>query len=170
MFSSIAWLPSVTSTSGSSCAVTWPEPGAMRKPASGKWWPPSWESDEMARIAFVTWDGGGNVGPAIGIAQALAARGHRVRFVGYESQRRRLEAQGFSATALERSGAFDGHSASAETRLPALLRWVWACPEHLADIPAALAREPADLGGVDFLMQGAMAWAGRAGGPAARLA
>ena len=30
----------------------------------------------MARIAFVTWDGGGNVPPAVGIAQALAS-GHR---------------------------------------------------------------------------------------------
>jgi MGT family glycosyltransferase len=124
----------------------------------------------MARIAFVTWDGGGNVGPAIGIAQALASRGHSVHFLGYEGQRRRLEAQGFSATALERSGAFDVHAVSADTRLAALLRWVWACPEHLAEIPAALAREPADLVVIDFLMQGAMAWAARAGVPVAVLA
>ncbi len=111
----------------------------------------------MARIAFVTWDGGGNVPPAIGVAQALTARGHRCHFLGYEVQRGRIEAQGFAFSALERSGAFDVHGLPPEERLAALLRHVWACPEHLADIPAALARHPADLLVVDFLLQGALA-------------
>ena len=31
----------------------------------------------MADILFVTWDGGGNVPPALGIADELQARGHR---------------------------------------------------------------------------------------------
>ena len=48
----------------------------------------------MARIAFLTWAGGGNVPPAIGIAQALVARGHQVSFWGYEAQRAQLERQG----------------------------------------------------------------------------
>ncbi len=111
----------------------------------------------MARIAFVTWDGGGNLPPAIGIAQALAARGHRCRFLGYEVQRERIEGQGFAFSALGRSGAFDVHGLPPEQRLAALLRHVWACPEHLEDVPAALARHPADLLVVDFLMQGALA-------------
>ena len=34
----------------------------------------------MSEILFVTWDGGGNVPPALGIATELAARGHTVRF------------------------------------------------------------------------------------------
>ena len=37
----------------------------------------------MAEILFVTWDGGGNVPPAVGIAEELRARGHRVRFMGH---------------------------------------------------------------------------------------
>ena len=40
----------------------------------------------MAEILFVTWDGGGNVPPAVGIAEELAARGHRVRFMGHARQ------------------------------------------------------------------------------------
>lgn len=124
----------------------------------------------MARIAFVTWDGGGNVGPAIGLAQALKARGHQCRFFGYQTQRKRFGAQGLAFSVLEGSGAFDVHSAKAETRLPGLLRRVWACPEHLADIPAALAEHPADLLVVDFLMQGAMAAGERTDIPVAVLA
>ena len=49
----------------------------------------------MAEILFVTWDGGGNVPPALGIAGELAARGHSVRFVGHARQRASLEASGF---------------------------------------------------------------------------
>lgn len=124
----------------------------------------------MANFAFVTWDGGGNVGPAIGLAQALAAAGHSSRFFGYQSQRRRIEDQGFPFAALKQSGSFDVHAQAPETRIPALLRHVWACPEHLQDIPAALAQVDADLLVVDFLMQGALAWAARAPIPVAVLA
>ncbi len=48
----------------------------------------------MAEILFVTWDGGGNVPPALGIAGELSARGHAVRFVGHPRQRPSLEAAG----------------------------------------------------------------------------
>ena len=37
----------------------------------------------MADILFVTWDGGGNVPPALGIARELQRRGHAVRFLGH---------------------------------------------------------------------------------------
>lgn len=40
----------------------------------------------MTRCAFVSWDGGGNLPPSVGIAQELAARDHSVRFLGYEVQ------------------------------------------------------------------------------------
>lgn len=40
----------------------------------------------MSRFLFLTWDGGGNQSPAIGIAQELRGRGHEVVFAGYASQ------------------------------------------------------------------------------------
>jgi MGT family glycosyltransferase len=123
----------------------------------------------MARIAFVTWDGGGNVAPAIGIAQALTSRGHHAHFFGYEVQRKRIEAQGFTFSALGRSGDFDVHGLAPEQRLAALQRYVWACPEHLEDIPAALATHPADVLVVDFSMQGALASGEHAAIPVAAL-
>ena len=46
----------------------------------------------MAEILFVTWDGGGNVPPALGIAAELRPRGHaRPRSLGHAAQRAALE-------------------------------------------------------------------------------
>jgi len=125
----------------------------------------------MTRFAFVTWDGGGNLGPAVGIAQDLAARGHEVRFLGYKGQRASIEDRGFAYTILRRSGSFDlYHDVAAEQRLAALTRNVWACPEHLEDIPEALADHPTDVLVVDFSMQGALAVARQTEAPVAVLA
>ncbi len=125
----------------------------------------------MSRFTFVTWDGGGNLPPAVGIAQELMARGHEVRFLGYLSQRAAIEARGLAFSALPRSGNFDPYGERVpELRLPAIIRNVWACPEHLSDIPDALAAHPADVLVVDFLMQGALAQARRTDIPVAVLA
>ena len=124
----------------------------------------------MGRFAFVTWDGGGNLPPAVGIAQALAARGHECRFLGYEVQRRRLEALGFGFSALDQSGDFDARGLAPDHLAAALLRNVWACPAHLEDIPAALAKHPAEMLVVDFLMQGALAAGAHLSVPVAALA
>jgi MGT family glycosyltransferase len=124
----------------------------------------------MARFAFVTWEGGGNLPPAIGIAQALQARGHSIQFLGYESQRSRIEGQGLALRVLARSGRFEVHRLAPGERLAGLLRHVWACPEHLDDVPAALASDPADLLVIDFLMQGALAAGARLPLPVATLA
>ncbi|MEA2279546.1 MAG: hypothetical protein QOK21_153 [Solirubrobacteraceae bacterium] len=40
----------------------------------------------MASLLFVTWDGGGNVPPALGIAAELETRGHDVAFLGHAHQ------------------------------------------------------------------------------------
>jgi UDP:flavonoid glycosyltransferase YjiC (YdhE family) len=49
----------------------------------------------VAEVLVVTWDGGGNVPPALGIAGELVRRGHRVRFLGHERQRSSVEEAGF---------------------------------------------------------------------------
>src|ERR1700682_136459 len=125
----------------------------------------------MTRFTFVTWDGGGNLPPAVGIAQELVARGHAVGFLGYLPQQAAIEARGLAFAALPRSGNFDLYGERApEKMLPAIIRNVWACPEHLIDIPDALAAHPADVLVVDFLMQGALAQARRTDLPVAVLA
>jgi MGT family glycosyltransferase len=125
----------------------------------------------MTRFTFLTWDGGGNVSPAVGIAQELIARGNEVRFLGYLPQQAAIEARGLAFSALPRSGSFDLYAERApEQRLPAIIRNVWACREHLDDIPDALAADPADVLVMDFLMQGGLAQARRTDIPVAVLA
>jgi MGT family glycosyltransferase len=125
----------------------------------------------MTPFTFVTWDGGGNVPPAIGIAQELVARGNVVRFLGYLPQQAAIEARGMAFSTLPRSGRFDLYGERApEERLASIIRNVWACPEHLEDIPDALAANPADVLIIDFLMQGALAQARRTDIPVAVLA
>ncbi|MHB8572950.1 MAG: glycosyltransferase [Candidatus Dormibacteria bacterium] len=125
----------------------------------------------MARFTFVTWDGGGNLPPAVGIARELVARGNEVRFLGYLPQRAAIEARGLRFSALSRSGSFDLYAdLTPEERLPAIIRNVWACPEHLSDIPDALEAHSADVLIVDFLMQGVLAQARRTDIPVAVLA
>ena len=125
----------------------------------------------MTRFAFVTWDGGGNVPPAIGIAQELAARGHGIDFIGYEVQRKRFEPGGFGLTVLRRSGAFDIYSATDPAeRLSRLIANVWACPDHLEDISDAANSSGADVLVVDFSMLGALAAAAQLTIPVAVLA
>lgn len=45
-------------------------------------------------ILFATWEGGGNVAPALTVARKLAQRGHRVRFMCDESAREEAAASG----------------------------------------------------------------------------
>jgi MGT family glycosyltransferase len=111
----------------------------------------------MARFTFITWDGGGNASPAIGLAQELTSRGHDIVFAGYETQRRRVEAQGFAFLPLRRSGSFDIYrTGQIAERIPFIAN-VWACPEHLEDVPDAVKDTSADALIVDFMMQGALA-------------
>ena len=44
----------------------------------------------MARVLIVTCDGGGNVPPAIGVADALVQRGHQIKFLAHPTQRDQL--------------------------------------------------------------------------------
>ena len=50
---------------------------------------------------FATWDGGGNVPPAVVLATELRERGHTVRFIGHETQRDPLTRAGFAFTAYD---------------------------------------------------------------------
>jgi MGT family glycosyltransferase len=111
----------------------------------------------MARFAFVTWDGGGNAQPAIGLAQELTMRGHDVVFAGYETQRRRFEAQRFPFHTLRRSGALDIYYPRRPAERIPFIANVWACPAHLDDVPDALQQTSADVLIVDFMLQGALA-------------
>lgn len=123
----------------------------------------------MTTVLFVTWDGGGNLPPATGIAEELRARGHRVRFLGHESQRATIEAQGLEFEAFRHAkpwSVLDRRSGPA-----ALLGFLGVFSDRGMgrDLVEALERDPADRVVIDGLLIGAMDGAARAGIPYAIL-
>ena len=66
----------------------------------------------MGEILFVTWDGGGNVPPAVGIATELKRRGHIVRFAGHPGQHESLTRAGFDVVPARSARAFSGVDAN----------------------------------------------------------
>ncbi|MCL2729437.1 MAG: hypothetical protein FWE15_05355, partial [Actinomycetia bacterium] len=122
----------------------------------------------MARFAFVTWGGAGNQTPAIGLAAALAGRGHAITFAGYDEQRERFTSLGFPFRTL-RHAQQRWPAAQPPDWMPVLADVVWACGEHLRDVPELLAAETYDALVVDCLMFGALAAAEREPVPTAVL-
>ncbi|WP_202879347.1 glycosyltransferase [Nocardioides cynanchi] len=115
----------------------------------------------MAEIVFVTWDGGGNVPPAVGIATELVARGHGVRFVGHPRQRESLVAAGLEVAPSLHARAFSALDANSPLALVAMFG-----DRGLGrDVLAALADRPADVVVVDCLLFGVMAELRAAGTP-----
>ena len=96
----------------------------------------------MAEILFVTWDGGGNVPPAVGIAEELKTRGHRVRFLGHPRQAPAFAERGLEFSGFPTARPFDsdraGDAAERAWRPSAIARWV-------RDVVAELAARPADV-------------------------
>lgn len=119
----------------------------------------------MARFLFLTWGGAGNQSPAIGLAAALAGRGHVVTFAGYPDQARRFDALGFGFRVLPRA-QHCWPSAPPADWMPVLADAVWACPEHLRDVPGLVAREGCDVLVIDCLMFAALAAAEQLSVPA----
>src|SRR6201995_3063293 len=50
------------------------------------------------RILIASWDGGGNVPPALNLGARLVRRGHQVRLLGWESMASRAAASGLEFT------------------------------------------------------------------------
>lgn len=115
----------------------------------------------MSDILFVTWDGGGNVPPATGIARELSARGHTVRFVGHPTQAEPLAREGFAFTAFRSARPFT----SATPSSPLTLIGVFGDRSMGRDVLAELAVSPADVVVVDCLLFGVMEALRSAGRP-----
>lgn len=115
----------------------------------------------MSEILFVTWDGGGNVPPALAIAAELAGRGHHVRFLGHPGNRSAVEAAGFAFAPYRTARAFS----SASPGSPFAQIAMFADRGMGRDVTDELRRSPADLVVVDCLLFGAMEALRTAGAP-----
>jgi UDP:flavonoid glycosyltransferase YjiC (YdhE family) len=106
----------------------------------------------MSNILFVTWDGGGNVPPALGIAAELQGRGHRVRVMGHPAQQAHVEGMGLDFTAFRNARPFEATDSST----PLDYVGVFGDRGMGRDVAEELRREPAGLVVVDCILFGAM--------------
>ncbi len=106
----------------------------------------------MAEIIVVTWDGGGNVPPAMAIARELADRGHGIRVLGHRGQRDAIEGAGFTAVATTHARDFRAGDPHSTRDLLA----TFGDRGMARDLLDELRRRPADLVLVDALMLGAL--------------
>ena len=113
----------------------------------------------MADILFVTWDGGGNVPPALGIATELESRGHTARFLGHAGQLDSLARAGFETVHPRHARDFD----NARDYSPLNMMATFGDRGIGLDMLEAVARRPTDVVVVDALMVGAMRAAADAG-------
>jgi len=111
----------------------------------------------MASVQFVTWDGGGNLPPDLGIARELHRRGHAVRVIGEESQRLAVAAAGLSFAAWSHPLSTGQVERSAGERLTYLMKEVWLNTDLADEVIAALARQPAEVVVVDCMLEGVLA-------------
>jgi MGT family glycosyltransferase len=112
----------------------------------------------MSTFVFVTWNGGGNVTPALGIARALVEHRHTVAFLGEETQRGRIEAAGFAFTTFTRRPDWGGTPPQTPAeRQRLLMRTIWMNEDLADDLTAVLARSPADMVVVDCMLAGILA-------------
>jgi UDP:flavonoid glycosyltransferase YjiC (YdhE family) len=119
----------------------------------------------MAEILIVTWDGGGNVPPATGIAAELKRRGHAVRFAAHPRQHESLQDAGYETVPHHATRPFSALVSNSPIDMIAMFG-----DRGLGrDVRAALAARPADLVLVDCLLFGVMAELRESGTPYAIL-
>jgi UDP:flavonoid glycosyltransferase YjiC (YdhE family) len=119
----------------------------------------------MRTVLFVTWDGGGNVPPALAIAEELARRGARVRFLGHEGQRTAVEDAGFAFEAFRHAKPWSVLKPRNGPLAPLAYAAVFSDRGMGRDLVESLEREPADRVVIDGLLIGALDGASRAGIP-----
>lgn len=106
----------------------------------------------MSNVLFVTWDGGGNVPPALGIAAELHQRGHRVRVMGHPVQQAHVQAMGLDFTGFRTARPFT----AIDHNTPIDYVGVFGDLAMGRDVVREMRREPADVVVVDCLLFGAM--------------
>jgi MGT family glycosyltransferase len=136
----------------------------------------------LKRFLFASWEGGGNLPPALALAHRLVERGHTVRFLGEPCNREEIEATGSTFVSYV-------HAPHRENKLPAsdfIRDWEARTPfeafawtrqrlmfgpasAYAQDVQEELAAHLADAVAVDFPLFGALVGAEAAGVPTAVL-
>ncbi len=119
----------------------------------------------MYSVLFVTWDGGGNVPPALGIAAELTRRGNAVRVLGHPSQKEAIEAAGFEFEGFLRAKPWSVLEARAGATAPLAYAAIFTDRRMGEDLVESVRRTPTDRVVIDGLLVGALKGAEHAGIP-----
>jgi UDP:flavonoid glycosyltransferase YjiC (YdhE family) len=106
----------------------------------------------MSNLLFVTWDGGGNVPPALGIAVELQQRGHRVRVMGHPAQHAHVTGTGLDFRAFHTARPFT----AVDHNTPIDYVGVFGDRAMGRDVVEEMRHEPAELVVIDCILFGAM--------------
>jgi UDP:flavonoid glycosyltransferase YjiC (YdhE family) len=117
----------------------------------------------MASILFVTWDGGGNLAPALGIAAELRERGDTVRFLGHAVQRAAIEVSDFRFESYTHARPWSAIEVSPGLKGALEIFAMFNDRGPGEDLLTSVEREPADLVVIDCMTLGALKAAERAG-------
>lgn len=117
----------------------------------------------MADVLFVTWDGGGNVPPALGLAAELERRGHAVRFLGHPQQRAGVTGAGFGFTPYTHARPWSSTAPTDGLSGGLTIVSMFADRGPGVDLLSALEQQSADLVVLDCMSLGALQAAERAG-------
>jgi UDP:flavonoid glycosyltransferase YjiC (YdhE family) len=107
----------------------------------------------MSSFLFLTWDGGGNVPPAVGIAAELHGRGHAVRFLGHEGNRPAMAAATMPFRSFDHALPFTSRVVNGPERMVEVFNDAGVARDLLLDAD----REPTDVVVIDPLMLAALA-------------
>lgn len=106
----------------------------------------------MSRLLFITWDGGGNVPPTLGIAAELQQRGHHVRVMGHPVQHQQVQAHGLDFAAFHTARPFT----AVDHSTPLDYLGVFGDRAMGRDVIEEMRRQPVDLVVIDCILFGAM--------------
>ncbi len=122
------------------------------------------------KVLVVTWPGGGNVQPAIGLGRLLAGRGHLVDVFGSSDLARRVAAAGCRLVRWPADFEIDPAAGRAfEDQWDRIYHEILLGPRFGEAVGAVLAADPRDVVVVDFMIRSAMFAVERAGLPLVHL-
>jgi UDP:flavonoid glycosyltransferase YjiC (YdhE family) len=124
--------------------------------------PSTAEVVDVARVLIVTWDGGGNVPPAVLLADELRGRGDTVRFLGQARQRDYFESKGFDFEAVRGSESWNPTVEVSDVVGMAQFARLITDRRFGADTLRSIRRRPVDVVIIDVLLFGALRAAHRA--------
>jgi UDP:flavonoid glycosyltransferase YjiC (YdhE family) len=118
--------------------------------------------DRRRRFLFVTWNGGGNVPPAVALAVLLRGRGHDVRALGPASLAERFGDEGIAYRAHRSRDEWSGGPVVWPAGPTEAQRRAYHAG-MAADVLAELGRAPTDVAVVDYMQPDALCAVERAG-------